>query len=105
MNTALKRIRIVCAAVFVAGIGGIIATSIVSNNNGGIIGIGLVTSIAAIVLLTASTIAANKRIDAFDEVAAEQLERQVSALVASGANEDAVREAIRAAIDLGRSIS
>ena len=105
MNTALKRIRIVCAAVFVAGIGGIIATSIVSNNNGGIIGIGLVTSIAAIVLLTASTIAANKRIDAFDEVAAEQLERQVAALVASGANEDAVREAIRAAIDLGRSIS
>ena len=105
MNTALKRIRIVCAAVFIAGIGGIIATSIVSNNNGGIIGIGLVTSIAAIVLLTASTIVTNKRIDAFDEVAAEQLERQVSALVASGANEDAVREAIRAAIDLGRSIS
>ena len=105
MNTALKRIRIVCAAVFVAGIGGIIVTSIVSNNNGGIIGIGLVTSIAAIVLLTASTIATNKHIDAFDEVAAEQLERQVAVLVASGANEDAVREAIRAAIDLGRSIS
>ena len=105
MNTALKRIRIVCAAVFIAGIGGIIVTSIVSNNNGGIIGIGLVTSIAAIVLLTASTIATNKHIDAFDEVAAEQLERQVAALVASGANEDAVREAIQAAIDLGRSIS
>jgi len=105
MNTALKRIRIVCAVVFVAGIGGIIATSIVSNNNGGIIGIGLVTSIAAIVLLTASTIATNEHIDAFDEVAAEQLERQVSALVASGANEDAVREAVRSAIDLGRSIS
>ena len=105
MNTALKRIRIVCAAVFIAGLGGIIATSIVSNNNGGIITIGLITSIAAVVLLTASTIATNKRIDAFDEVAAEQLERQVSALVASGANEDALREAIRAAIDLGRSIS
>ena len=105
MNTALKRIRIVCAVIFVAGIGGIIATSIVSNNNGGIIGIGLVTSIAAIVLLTASTIATNTHIDAFDEVAAEQLERQVAALVASGANEDAVREAIRTAIDLGRSIS
>ena len=105
MNTALKRIRILCAVIFVAGIAGIIVTSIVSNNNGGIIGIGLVTSIAAIVLLTASTIATNKHIDAFDEVAAEQLERQVAALVASGANEDAVREAIRAAIDLGRSIS
>lgn len=56
-------------------------------------------------LLTASTIATNKHIDAFDEVAAEQLEKQVAALIASGTNEDAVREAIRAAIDLGRSIS
>jgi hypothetical protein len=105
MNTALKRIRIVCAAIFVAGIAGIIVTSIVSNNNGGIITIGLITSIAAVVLLTASTIATNKHIDAFDEVAAEQLEQQVSALIASGADEDALREAVRAAIDLGRSIS
>ena len=82
MNTALKRIRILCAAIFVAGIAGII-----------------------VVLLTASTIATNKHIDAFDEVAAEQLEQQVSALIASGADEDALREAVRAAIDLGRSIS
>lgn len=105
MNTALKRIRVLCALIFVAGIASIIVTSIISNNNGGILAIGLVTSIAAVVLLTASTIATNKHIDAFDEVAAEQLERQVSALVASGANEDALREAIRAAIELGRSIS
>ena len=105
MNTALKRIRVLCALIFVAGIAGIIVTSIVSNNNGGIISIGLVTSIAAVVLLTASTIATNKRIDAFDDVAAEQLEQQVAALIATGANEDALREAIRAAIDLGRSIS
>jgi hypothetical protein len=105
MNTALKRIRIVCAVIFVAGIGGIIATSIVSNNNGGIIGIGLVTSIAAIVLLTASTIATHKRIDAFDDVAAEQLERQVAALVASGADDEQVRAVVRSAIDLGRSVS
>ena len=105
MNIALKRIRILCAVIFVAGIAGIIVTSIVSNNNGGIITSGLITSIAAVVLLTASTIATNKHIDAFDEVAAEQLEQQVSALIASGADEDALREAVRAAIDLGRSIS
>jgi len=105
MNAALKRIRIVCAVIFVAGIAGIIATSIVSNNNGGIIGIGLVTSIAAIVLLTASTIATHKRIDAFDDVAAEQLERQVAALVASGADDEQVRAVVRSAIDLGRSVS
>ncbi len=105
MNTALKRIRILCAVIFVAGIAGIIVTSIVSNNNGGIISIGLVTSIAAIVLLTASTIATNKHIDAFDDVAAEQLERQVTALVASGTDEEQVRAVVRSAIDLGRSVS
>lgn len=105
MNTALKRIRILCTVIFVAGIAGIIATSIVSNNNGGIIGIGLVTSIAAIVLLTASTIATSKHIDAFDDVAAEQLEQQVAQLLATGANEDTLRAAIRSAIDLGRSTS
>ena len=105
MNTALKRIRILCAVIFVSGIAGIIVTSIVSNNNGGIIGIGLVTSTAAIVLLTASTIATHKRIDAFDDVAAEHLEQQVLTLVASGANEEHVRAVVRSAIDLGRSIS
>ncbi len=105
MNTALKRIRILCAAIFVAGIAGIIVTSIVSNNNGGIIGIGLITSIAAVVLITASTIATQKHIDAFDDVAAEKLEQQVTALIASGANEDAVRETVRSAINLGRSAS
>ncbi len=105
MNTALKRIRVLCAVIFVAGIAGIIVTSIVSNNNGGIISIGLITSLAALVLITASTIATNKRIDAFDDVAAEQLEQQVVALVASGANEDAVRAVVRSAIDLGRSVS
>lgn len=105
MNTALKRIRVLCAVIFVAGIAGIIITSIVSNNNGGIISIGLITSLAALVLITASTIATNKRIDAFDDVAAEHLEQQVIALVASGANEDAVRAVVRSAIDLGRSVS
>ncbi|TRZ71431.1 MAG: hypothetical protein D4R95_06810 [Actinobacteria bacterium] len=105
MNTALKRIRVLCAVIFVAGIAGIIVTSIVSNNNGGIISIGLITSLAALVLITASTIATNKRIDAFDDVAAEHLEQQVIALVATGANEDAVRAVVRSAIDLGRSVS
>ncbi len=105
MNTALKRIRVLCAVIFVAGIAGIIVTSIVSNNNGGILTIGLTTSVAALVLLTASTVATTKHIDAFDDVAAEQLEQNIAALVATGANEDAVREAIRAAIDLGRSVS
>ena len=105
MNIALKRIRVLCAVIFVAGIAGIIVTSIVSNNNGGIISIGLITSLAALVLITASTIATNKRIDAFDDVAAEHLEQQVIALVASGANEDVVRAVVRSAIDLGRSVS
>ncbi len=84
---ALRRIRVLCGLIFVSGIAG------------------LITSLAAIVLLTASTIAANKRIDAFDDAAAEQLERNVDALIASGTNEASLRAIVRDAINLGRSAS
>ena len=102
---ALRRIRVLCGVVFVSGIGGLIISSIAGNNVGVVTTIGLITSLAAIVLLTASTIAANKRIDAFDDAAAEQLERNVDALIASGTNEASLRAIVRDAINLGRSAS
>ena len=67
---ALRRIRVLCGVIFVSGIAGLIISSIAGNNVGVVTTIGLITSLAAIVLLTASTIAANKRIDAFDDAAA-----------------------------------
>ena len=102
---ALRRIRVLCGVIFVSGIAGLIISSIAGNNVGVVTTIGLITSLAAIVLLTASTIAANKRIDAFDDAAAEQLERNVDALIASGTNEASLRAIVRDAINLGRSAS
>ncbi len=105
MNPALKRIRILCVVVFVCGIAGLIISSIAGNNVGVVTTIGLTTSLAAIVLLTASTVANRQRIDAFNDALAEQVEGQIGVLVASGAKEDSVRKLVRDAIDLGRSAS
>lgn len=105
MNTALKRIRIICAVVFVCGIAGLIISSIAGNNVGVVTTIGLITSLAAIVLLTASTVANRQRIDAFNDVLAEQVEGQIGVLVTGGAKEDAVRKLVSDAINLGRSAS
>jgi len=105
MNTALKRIRIICAVVFVCGIAGLIISSIAGNNVGVVTTIGLITSLAAIVLLTASTVANRQRIDAFNDALAEQVEGQIGALVTGGAKEDTVRKLVSDAINLGRSAS
>jgi c-di-AMP phosphodiesterase-like protein len=105
MNTALRVIRILCVIVFVGGIAGLIISSIAGNNVGVVTTIGLITSLAAIVLLTASTVANRQRIDAFNDALAEQVEGQIGALVASGAKEDTLRRLVRDAINLGRSAS
>jgi hypothetical protein len=105
MNSALKRIRIICAVVFVCGIAGLIISSIAGNNVGVVTTIGLITSLAAIVLLTASTVSNRQRIDAFNDALAEQVEGQIGVLVTGGAKEDAVRKLVSDAINLGRSAS
>ena len=105
MNTALRVIRIVCVIVFVSGIARLIISSIAGNNVGVVTTIGLITSLAAVVLLTASTVANRQRIDAFNDALAEQLEAQITSVVASGAKEETVRKLVRDAINLGRSAS
>ena len=52
MSTALRVIRIVCVVIFVSGIAGMIISSINGNNVGLVTTIGLITAVAAIVLLT-----------------------------------------------------
>ncbi len=99
---AAKLIRIVCFGIFLAGVPGIIVTSIVSNNNGGIVTIGMCMVAAAIVLITMSATNTSKRIDAFNDVAAERVENRVRELVEAGANEQEVRALIRDTIDLAR---
>ena len=63
-----------CAALFAAGIAGLIIASIDGNNAGVILTIGLGITLAAVALLTTGAVAAKDRIDVFDEADAERLE-------------------------------
>ncbi|MCE9621400.1 MAG: hypothetical protein K8R99_03530 [Actinomycetia bacterium] len=92
----------VCTAVFVAGVAGIIVATINGNNAGVILSIGLVIVLAAVALLTATAVDATRRIEAFDDAAAEKLERLVMELVADGADESAVRALVRETRRLGQ---
>jgi hypothetical protein len=100
---SLRVIRIVCIAIFVGGIAGMIISSINGNNVGLVTTIGLITATSALVLMTASTVANRRRIDVFDDATAERIERRVAQLVAGGADESEIRALVRDSIDLGRS--
>jgi hypothetical protein len=99
---ARRLIPRVCAAVFVAGIAGIIVASVNGNNEGVILTIGLCIVLAAVSLLTYGAVTVKGRIDAFDDADAERLEQQIAALVAAGADDQQVRDLVRDAMRLGR---
>lgn len=102
MNTALRVIRTICIVIFVAGIAGMIVTSINGNNVGVVTTIGMTTAVSALVLLTASTVATRRRLDVFDDALAERIEGQIVDLARDGAGEDRLRRLVADAIDLGR---
>jgi hypothetical protein len=99
---ALKLIKTTCFTLFLAGIPAIIVSSIRGNNEGWVLTFGMITAVAALILIAVSSVTTNKRIDAFNEVLAERLEQRVQQLVQAGANEDEVRALIRESIDLAR---
>ncbi|MFM7820318.1 MAG: hypothetical protein ACKO97_06125 [Actinomycetota bacterium] len=101
-SPALRNIRIVCSTIFVLGIAGMIITSIAGNNVGLVNTIGGATAISALVLLVATITSNTARPEVFVEADTERLERQVSRLVATGADEDQVRNLVRDATNLGR---
>jgi ABC-type nickel/cobalt efflux system permease component RcnA len=92
----------VCGVVFVAGIAGLIIASVNGNNAGYVLSIGLGMVLAAVALLTYGAVTAKDRLAPFDDAAAEQLEAQVAALVATGAPEDQVRALVRDAMRISR---
>ncbi len=102
MNTALRVIRTICIVVFIAGIAGMIVSSINGNNVGLVTTIGLITAVAALVLLTASSVGARRRLDVFDDVLAERIETQIGELSRDGISEDRLRRLVADSIDLGR---
>lgn len=99
---ALKLIKIGCFGLFLMGIPAIIVSSIRGNNEGWVLTFGMITAVAALILIAVSSVTTNKRIDAFNEVLAERVEQRVQSLVQSGANEDDVRALVRDSIDLAR---
>ena len=103
MNSPTRNIRIVCIFTFVAGIAGMIISSVDGNNIGRVITFGIFSAIGAIVLLATTSIASGRRIDVFDDAAAEQLEQQISSLVAQGTDESSLRKLVRDAARFGRS--
>jgi hypothetical protein len=63
---------------------------------------GIISAIAAIVLLAVSTVVAQRRLAEFDDADAEIVENGIRRLADSGADESAVRDLVRRAIELGR---
>ncbi len=103
MNSSLRNIRLTCVTTFIAGISGMIISSVDGNNVGRVTTFGVFSAIGALVLLASSTIANRNRIEIFDDAAAEQLEQQITALVTNGADETSLRKIVRDATRLGRS--
>ena len=94
-------IRRVVIAVCVAGIAGMIVSSI-ADNTGAALTAGLVTAIAVLCLIVATAVTGARGVGV-SELLANDVEERVESLVADGADEDAVRALVGAAVKLGRS--
>ena len=101
-TVAVRVIRIACIISFVGGIASMIIASLADNNIEAVPTAGVVTVMAALVLLAVSTVTTVQRTREFDEADAEILELGIKRIVDSGADESAVRDLVRRAIQLGR---
>jgi len=102
-------VRRVVLAVFVLGIAGMIVGSI-ADNNGTAITFGLITAVAALGLVLVTSVSPPGSLakpgttvgTEIDEQLAADLEERIDALVADGADEDALRKLVGRAVELGR---
>jgi len=97
--TRTRAIRVAVIVVCVGGIAGMIVTSI-TNHNGAAITFGLITAVAILCQMVATTVV--NEIGAVEPDGAA-LEAQIEGLVAAGADEAAVRDLVRQAVRLGSS--
>ncbi|MBW3555625.1 MAG: hypothetical protein KY454_01675 [Actinobacteria bacterium] len=103
-----RAVRRVVLAVCVAGIGGMIASSI-AGNNGAALTFGLTTAVAVLCLMVAtavSTAGAGRHPDdavTTDALGAE-VEARVEGLVGQGCEEAAVRALVRDAVRFGQAL-
>ena len=99
---SLKLIRFVCLTLFLAGIPSLIVSSILGNNEGWVLTAGMVTAVAALILMAVSATTATRRLDVFDDVMAERVEQRIRTLVEAGDDETDIRQLVRDTIDLAR---
>jgi len=90
------------AIVWVAGVAGMIISSVNGNNNGWVVTFGCATAVAALCVFSATAATRRDRVDVFEDAEAERLEDRVQSLVEAGADESAVRDLVREALRLGR---
>ena len=104
-----RAIRRIVITVFILGIGGMIAGSIL-DSNGFAITFGLITAIAALALVLVTQVSppgslakrSKSETPVVDEQLAADLESRISTLVAEGADETDLRKLVGRAIELGR---
>jgi hypothetical protein len=101
-HMSLRLIRTLCFGAFLAGLPAIIVSSIRGNNEGWVLTFGMITAIAAIILMAVTATTSTKRIDVFNEIEAERVELRIRQLVEAGANEVEVRSLVRDALNLSR---
>ena len=94
-------IRRIVIAVCVAGIGGMIASSI-ADNTGAALTAGLVTAVAVLCLIVATAVTGAHGVGVTDLLAAD-VEERVEGLVEAGADESQVRSLVSAAVKLGKA--
>jgi hypothetical protein len=105
-------IRVTVVAVCVAGVVGMIVAS-ATHHNGAAITFGLATAVAVVCQMVATTVLNEARgapgaplgpaaAAPSTETYAAQVETDIEALVAAGADEQAVRDLVRRAVRLGR---
>ena len=102
MHTSLRLIRISCLVLMLSGIPTLIVSSIAGNNEGWVLTFGMISAVAAIILMAVSAATSTKRLDAFDDVVAERVEQRIRMLVEAGANETDVRNLVRESMSLVR---
>jgi hypothetical protein len=99
-------VRWLLALVCVAGIAGMIISSI-AGSTGGALTFGLTVAVASLGLILVTTVLGpggfrSRATAPVDDDLAQDVERRVDALVAAGADESALRALVRAAVHLGR---
>lgn len=105
----LRALRMLVAAICVAGIAGMIVGSIADNNNGAVITCGLLTAASMVALMAATAALRHEGAEplpdaiVIDEDLAARVETRVNDLAAAGANEALLRALVRDSVRLGRT--